>query len=196
MTDPKPGNSNVKEQYAAQVAADLERNTKEQERIGAEVEDLQAQLRALQEDQAILANMQQALGAKESVSARVKPQRKAASGTGAKNSSPKRKPARTAKATPPPARQAEKAEKAPSSAQPTLVTLVQQFLKEQTEPRSAAELTEALAAAHPDRTFKKPVVRTTVEGQVAKGLAQRSKQGSSVFYSTPGQAQSPEPASE
>ncbi|GAA2313532.1 hypothetical protein OKJ48_19820 [Streptomyces kunmingensis] len=200
MTDSQPGNSGVKQQYAAQVAADLERNAKEQEQIGTEVEALQAQLRALQEDQAILVNMQQALGTKESASAPAKgstsaptkPQRKSAAASGAKNSAPKRKTARGAKSVPAP----RQSDKGTASTQPTLVTLVQEFLKQQTEPRSAAELTDALAAAHPDRTFKKPVVRTTVEGQVAKGLAQRSKQGSSVFYSSPEQAQSPEPAPE
>lgn len=224
MTDPKPGNPNVKAQYAAQVAADLERNAKEQEEIGTELETLQAKLQALQEDQAILVSMQQALGAEEAAAAVAKPQRrKSAAGTGAKSAAPKRKQPRatktasakttSAKAAPsakaPSAKAtsekatstkatspARPARKASASAQPTLVTLVQEYLKEQKEPRSAAELADALAAAHPERTFKKPVVRTTVEGLVAKGLAQRSKQGSSVFYSTPEQAKSPEPAAE
>ncbi|MEU6387858.1 hypothetical protein [Streptomyces sp. NPDC046939] len=213
MTDPKPGNPNVKEQYAAQVAADLERNAKEQEEIGTELENLQAKLRVLQEDQAILVSMQQALGTKEGAAAAARSQRRgSAPAAGAKSGSPKRKQPRAAKATTAKATSAKApstkapsskatsaarpARKASASAQPTLVNLVQEYLKQQTEPRSAAELADALAAAHPDRTFKKPVVRTTVEGLVAKGLAQRSKQGSSVFYSTPEQAKSPEPAAE
>ncbi|MFV5997980.1 hypothetical protein ACNPQM_37810, partial [Streptomyces sp. NPDC056231] len=40
----------------------------------------------------------------------------------------------------------------------------------------------ALAQAHPDRGVKTTVVRTTLEGLVAKSQAQRTKQGSSVFY--------------
>ncbi|MFI0239816.1 hypothetical protein [Streptomyces sp. NPDC016845] len=217
MTDPKPGNPNVKDQYAAQVAADLERNAKEQEEIGTELETLQNKLRALQDDQAILVSMQQALGTKEGAAVtpdKAQRRKSAPAAASAKSSAPKQgKQPRAAKttsgktttskatsgkaasdkATSPSARPARKAS---ASAQPTLVTLVQEYLKQQTEPRSAAELADALTAAHPDRTFKKPVVRTTVEGLVARGLAQRSKQGSSVFYSTPEQAKSPEPAAE
>ncbi|MFD5813364.1 hypothetical protein [Streptomyces sp. NPDC127038] len=50
-------------QYTAQVVADLERNAKEQERVGAEMEALQEQLNALRHDHAVLTNLQQALGA-------------------------------------------------------------------------------------------------------------------------------------
>ena len=50
-------------QYTAQVVADLERNAKEQERIGAEMEALQEQLDALRHDHAVLTNLHQALGA-------------------------------------------------------------------------------------------------------------------------------------
>ncbi|PBC93679.1 hypothetical protein BX281_1516 [Streptomyces sp. Ag82_O1-15] len=42
------------------MTGDLERNTKEQERIGVEIEALQEQLRALQHDHTVLVNMQQA----------------------------------------------------------------------------------------------------------------------------------------
>jgi hypothetical protein len=67
-------------------------------------------------------------------------------------------------------------------AQPTLVELVRGHLGEQSEPRSAAEVATALAAAHPGRNVKTTVVRTTLEGLVAKNQAQRSKQGTSVYY--------------
>ncbi|MGW0965136.1 hypothetical protein [Streptomyces sp. NPDC002516] len=50
-------------QYTAQVVADLERNAKEQERVGAEMEALQEQLTALRHDHAVLTTLQQALGA-------------------------------------------------------------------------------------------------------------------------------------
>jgi hypothetical protein len=50
-------------QYAAQVSADLERNAKEQQRIGAEITALQEQLAAHQRDHAVLVSIQQAIGA-------------------------------------------------------------------------------------------------------------------------------------
>jgi hypothetical protein len=68
------------------------------------------------------------------------------------------------------------------TAQPTLVELIRGHLAEQSEPRSAAEIAAALGQAHPDRSVKTTVVRTTLEGLVAKSQAQRSKQGNSVFY--------------
>ncbi|MFF3849081.1 hypothetical protein [Streptomyces sp. NPDC002328] len=71
---------------------------------------------------------------------------------------------------------------APKAAQPTLVDLVRRHLGEQSEPRSAAEVTTALGQAHPERNVKTTVIRTTLEGLVAKNQAQRSKQGTSVFY--------------
>ncbi|MEU6293135.1 hypothetical protein [Streptomyces sp. NPDC046988] len=76
------------------------------------------------------------------------------------------------------------AKKAPASAttQPTLVELVRTHLVEASEPRSAAEVTTALGKAHAERNVKTTVVRTTLEGLVAKNLAQRTKQGSSVYY--------------
>ncbi|NJP71635.1 hypothetical protein [Streptomyces sp. C1-2] len=49
-------------QYTAQVAEDLERNAKEQERIGAEIAALQEQLTALRQDHAVLVNLREALG--------------------------------------------------------------------------------------------------------------------------------------
>ncbi|AQS65939.1 hypothetical protein [Streptomyces pactum] len=89
-----------------------------------------------------------------------------------------------------PAAKAAKAAKKPAakkaSAQvadrPTLVELVRDHLVEQREPRSAAEVTTALGQANTGRTIKTTVVRTTLEGLVAKNQAQRSKQGTSVYY--------------
>lgn len=65
---------------------------------------------------------------------------------------------------------------------PTLVELVREHLAGQREPRSAAEVTTALSEAHSGRTVKTTVVRTTLEGLVAKNQAQRTKQGTSVYY--------------
>jgi hypothetical protein len=68
---------------------------------------------------------------------------------------------------------------------PTLVDLVREHLAEQSEPRSAAEIASTLGRAHTDRAVKPTVVRTTLEALVAKGQAQRTRQGRSVFYTTP-----------
>ncbi|MFI0230945.1 hypothetical protein [Streptomyces sp. NPDC017086] len=78
-------------------------------------------------------------------------------------------------------------------AQPTLVELVRRYLAEQNEPRSAAEVAEALGRAHPDRGVQTKVVRTTLEHLVARNGAHRSKQGTSVFYTVP-EEPAPQPA--
>ncbi len=74
---------------------------------------------------------------------------------------------------------------------PTLVELVREHLAGQREPRSAAEVTTALSEAHSGRAVKTTVVRTTLEGLVAKNQAQRTKQGTSVYY-TATEAAAPE----
>ncbi|MEV7064556.1 hypothetical protein AB0N97_17370 [Streptomyces collinus] len=78
--------------------------------------------------------------------------------------------------------------------EPTLVELIRRHLAEQKEPRSAAEISTALAEAHPHRGIAAKVVRVTLEGLVAKSQAERSKQGRSVFYTAP--ASEPAAASE
>ncbi|MER5654859.1 hypothetical protein ABT076_17795 [Streptomyces sp. NPDC002131] len=52
-------------QYTAQVIGDLDRNIKEQERIGAEIDALQEQLNALRHDHSVLTSLHQALGVTE-----------------------------------------------------------------------------------------------------------------------------------
>jgi hypothetical protein len=177
-------------QYSAQVTSDLERNLKEQEHLSGEIEALQARLASVQRDHTVLVNLQQALGvpapaaapAVESAASVPAARKKAtrASGTAKQAATPKK---RTGKKT------AAKAP-APSSASPTLVDLVREHLAGQSEPRSAAEIATALEQLHPDRTVKTTVVRTTLEGLVAKNQAQRTKQGKSVYYTTPDTAAS------
>ncbi|MFE4629709.1 hypothetical protein [Streptomyces mirabilis] len=174
-------------QYIAQVTGDLERNAKEQERIGQEIEALQEQLLALQHDHTVLVNMQDALGgpspapgaeaaAAPSVphQASAEPKQskgKKASATSAKKMAPKK-----------PAAKASSAKASTAATKPTLVDLIRGHLEKESEPRAAAEITTALTQAHPDRSVKATVVRTTLEGLVAKSHAHRTKQGSSVFY--------------
>lgn len=190
MADVEPATTELKAQYAAQVAGDLERNAKEQERIGAEVAALQEQLRALQHDHDLLANLQRTLGGEsppqaspgtgESVTAEPSVPRQAS----AKPASGRQKEATAAKPKKTAAKNPITKASATAAKQPTLVELIRSYLGQQSEPRSAAEITTALAQAHPDRDIKPKVVRTTVEGLVAKSHVHRTKQGSSVFYTT------------
>jgi hypothetical protein len=173
-------------QYTAQVTGDLERNAKEQERIAADIEALQEQLRARQHDHTVLVTMQQALGdtlpttaATQAVPRQApptpqhsKPKKTArATGTTTKKTTPKKTTAKTA-----PAKTTTTATK------PSLVDLIHGHLEQQNQPHSAADITTALTQAHPDRTIKTTVVRTTLENLVAKSRVHRTKQGSSVFY--------------
>ncbi|MFE7446445.1 hypothetical protein ACFU7X_39025 [Streptomyces chartreusis] len=176
MSDTTTKTTELTSQYCAQVAGDLERNLAEQARVTGEVEALQAQLVGLQHDHSILVNIQQALDlaatpaapAAEPVAAVPSP-RKKASGS-AEEAKGKAADVTTSKTR--------------SSSSPTLVALVREYLASLSEPRSAAEIATALGQRHPERTVKATVVRTTLEGLVARNLARRSKQGKSVFYVT------------
>ncbi|MGW1562029.1 hypothetical protein ACWCQ1_36720 [Streptomyces sp. NPDC002144] len=198
MSETTAGNSELTSHYSAQVAGDLERNLKEQDRLQEEIEALQAQLTALQEDHTVLVNIQQALGvpaappqpAPEPATVPAPRKRKTASGSG------KDKQARATKPTAS-ARKTGKKTSAPAPAAPSapskLVDLVREHLAGQQEPRSAAEVATALQQQHPERDIKTKIVRLTLEGLVARNHAQRTKQGRSVFYTTP---ESAEPASQ
>ena len=178
MSESQTHSTELTSQYIAQVTGDLERNTKEQDRVGQEIEALQEQLRALQQDHTVLVNMQQALGtaspAAEAAALSVPHQASAEP----KQSKPKKATAKK------PAAKASSVKASETATKPTLVEVIRGHLKQQSEPRSAAEVTTALTQAHPDRSVKTTVVRTTLEGLVAKGHAHRTKQGSSVFYTT------------
>lgn len=182
-------------QYISQVTGDLERNVKEQERIGAEIASLQEQLAALQHDHTVLVNMQQALGItpdpaeaaaqSQSTAAVPTPRRGAGSASGGKQRARKATAARgKTAATKPPA----KAAGATKTTAPTLVELIRRHLLDQKEPRSAAEISAGLGQAHPERQITTKVVRVTLEGLVAKSQAERTKQGKSVFYTAPAAA--------
>ncbi|MFI8834902.1 hypothetical protein ACIGPN_28315 [Streptomyces afghaniensis] len=188
-------------QYTAQVAKDLERNAKEQERVGAEIAALQEQLLALQHDHTVLVNVQKALGAADAPTevapspedAAVPSPRHEAPAKSATGKRSRAKKTGTAQGGKTPKKTAAKTATA-KAAKPTLVELIRGHLTEQSEPRSAAEVATALGQAHPDRGIKTTVVRTTLEGLVAKSQAQRTKQGSSVFYTAPGPKEEAQPA--
>jgi cell division septum initiation protein DivIVA len=189
MSETATGTTELTSQYSAQVAGDLERNLKEQERLSGEIEGLQAQLAALRHDHTVLVNIQQALGvpattaAPEPVATVPAARKKAAGASGTAKKSPAARKRTGAKAA------------AASSTSLTLVDFVREHLAGQSEPRSAAEITTALGQQHPERTNKTTDVRTTLEGLVAKSQAQRTKQGASVFYTAPDATQ-PAPAAQ
>lgn len=204
MSETSAVTTELTSQYAAQLTNDIERNTKEQARISAELAELQQQLTTLQHDHTVLVNMQQALGIQPAPaepaatpdSSAVPAPRKKTTGrratkeqaAGAEKSTAARGRATAKKTTDKPAKKSTDkpaAEKADKAHQPTLVELVRRHLTDLSEPRSAAEIATWLDKTHPERGIKSTVVRTTLEGLVAKNHAQRTKQGSSVFYTAP-----------
>ncbi|MBW8820155.1 MAG: hypothetical protein JF598_18505 [Streptomyces sp.] len=187
MSETAPGTTQLTSQYGNQVAGDLERNLKEQERLSGEIEALQGQLAALRQDHTVLLNIRQVLGTPTAADSPTTP-------PGAVVPAPRKKAAAsdkrtgTLKSTAPAGKRTGKKAAAKASAvrsETTLVDLVREHLSGQREPRSAAEISTALGRQHPERTIKATVVRTTLEGLVARNQAQRTKQGSSVFYTSP-----------
>ncbi|WP_369166382.1 hypothetical protein AB5J49_00045 [Streptomyces sp. R28] len=172
-------------QYVNQVASDLERNVKDQERITAEITALQQQLAALQHDHTVLVNMQQALGVAATTPEPVRADSATVPSPRQKATAKPRKQAKAPTAEKPAAKKQTGKKSDAKTVQPTLVELVRTHLTEQSEPRSAAEIATALSQAHPARGVKTTVVRTTVENLVARNQAQRTKQGNSVFYTAP-----------
>ncbi|MEU5318505.1 BlaI/MecI/CopY family transcriptional regulator [Streptomyces sp. NPDC021056] len=201
MSENTTTSTELTSQYTAQVTTDLERNLKEQERIHQEIAALQQQLASLQLDHSVLVNMHQALGltvpAAEPVPT-AEPEPTAEADTSpapapAKKAGTRRprqpKKDTTPKAKAPKASPSAAAKSEAKSAEPTLVSLIRDHLAAQGEPRSTAEIAAAMGETHPDRGIKATVVRTTLEGLVAKGLVQRVKQGSSVYYTASAEEQ-------
>ncbi|SHM87147.1 hypothetical protein [Actinacidiphila paucisporea] len=191
-------NATLKSQYLAQIEADLERTAKEKQRLSTDLAALQEQLATLEQDHTLLLGVQQALVAASSSPAQEaepaaapadlptaavpRPRKPAAAPRTPKQATAKQAAAKQSAAK-------TKTASAPrtgtntSSQAPTLVELVVADLTGHSEPRSAAEVTTALAGAHPDRKIQTTVVRNTLEALVAKGQSLRSKQGRSVYYS-------------
>jgi hypothetical protein len=187
MSETAPGTTELTSQYGTQVAGDLERNLKEQERLSGEIEALQGQLAALQHDHAVLLNIQQVLDIPTPAGSTAIPPGATVPAPRKKAAAPDKR-AGTRKSTAPAGKQTGKKTAAKASATrsgPSLVDLVRGHLADQKEPRSAAEISTALGRQYPDRTIKATVVRTTLEGLVARNQAQRTKQGASVFYTSP-----------
>ncbi|MDQ0757809.1 hypothetical protein [Streptomyces canus] len=189
MSESTTDTTGLTHQYSTQVATDLETNLKEQERISGDIAALQQQLAALQHDHSVLVNIQQALGVTQTT-------KEATPSTETATVPAPRQKAKAAPRSKQTARKATAAQEGTTAkkstaksgtkaAQPTLVGLIRRHLAEQDEPRSAAEIAATLGQAHPERDIKTKVVRVTLEGLVARSQAQRTKQGSSVFYTAP-----------
>jgi hypothetical protein len=182
-------NATLKSQYLTQVETDLEGNTKERERLTADLAALQEQLVILEQDHQLLVGVQQTLvGSPSSTTQGSVP---AATPVDVPPAVvPQARKAKAAARTPKPATRKKAAVKAATPAKSestgslTLRELAVTDLAAHSEPRSAIEIATALTQAHPDRKIQTTVVRNTLESLVAKGHAVRSKQGRSVFYST------------
>lgn len=174
-------NPTLQSQYAQQVDADLERNTKEQERIRFEAAALQAQLEALEKDHRLLVSMQETLGAPAAKKPRTAKSAKALKAADSVKAATVPR-ARRAKATPSKTAEPNTAAKGNKTASPPLRELVVAVLAKHQEPRSAAEVTQELAQTHPERTLSVTVVRNALEASVAKNQSERTKQQKSVYY--------------
>lgn len=177
-------NPNLQSHYAQQVAADLERNLAEQERIRSEAAALQGRLEGLQKDHDLLVSMQAAVGApsaKNAKSPRSAKEAKSASVPRARRRT-NANTARAESAKPDKAARAKTPAKAVKTA-PSLRELVVALLAAHQEPRSAAEVAQELAQSHPERKAGVAVVRNALEASVAKNQSERTKQQKSVYYS-------------
>ncbi|GAA0951944.1 MULTISPECIES: hypothetical protein [Streptomyces violaceusniger group] len=191
--DTSAGNTNLKSQYAAQITADLERNSAEHERLSSEITALQQELSALENNRALLLSMRQALG--DEAAGDVPENTDVSSSENGSSAARKsaslpaaRKPKKNTSTTTGRRKGAEPVRSRPKQARkagaPTLRALIRDDLAQHGEPRSATEVTAALTQAFPEREIKATVVRSTLESLVAKGEAHRTKQKRAVFYST------------
>ncbi|WP_406513684.1 hypothetical protein OG851_38065 [Streptomyces sp. NBC_00161] len=194
----------LKSQYAEKVTADLALNTAEQERIRKEISSLQEDLTGLEQDHELLVGMRAAIGdtatavpaprtGKKTGASVRKPAAKTATTADAKKATTKKATAVKAAAKKPVAKKpvAKKpvakqaaAKQAPASKEKPvpLTELIHRHLSGQTEPKTAREIAQALTTAYPDRNLSDNLVRTTTERLVARSLAERAKQGSTVYY--------------
>jgi len=167
--------------YAQRVADDLSANRGEQERVRSELDRLRDELVRLEESEQVLTKMQDVLGGAPKQTAKQAKSRKSAAVPAARRSN-----AKTAGGKPGAADGRKAAKKSASAKKPgeaTWLELATAYLGGQGEPRSAAEVSDALTEAHPERTVQVTVVRNALEQGIAQGLLERTKQGRSVFYS-------------
>ncbi|WP_406053721.1 hypothetical protein OG462_43750 [Streptomyces sp. NBC_01077] len=175
----------IKSHYATQIAADLERNTREQEEISSQLTALKDQLLALQNDHTLLVHMEQSLS--NSLSAAGRDGEANGSNGHVKPAEGGRAPASAVNGAGNPVKETgspkKRAKYRRADGSLPLRELVSMHLAEHEGPRSAAEVAAAVSEAHPERNVSIAVVRNTLENLVAKSEASRTKQQKSVFYS-------------
>ncbi|MFI5519749.1 hypothetical protein [Streptomyces platensis] len=174
-------------EFAAQVAAKLESIAKEMDelqKLKVKLEDLQKHLGTGGRKAAVAPQAAEPEPA-ATKPATVPPARRAQA-TAPKAKPAAKPPAKAAKSTTA-KKKPRKAKAARSTAgrrSSTRADRVLGLLDEQ--PRTVAEMTKLLAQEHPEHAAPETAVRNTLETSlVAKGLAHRSKQGRTVFYSRP-----------
>ncbi|MFE1478529.1 hypothetical protein ACFW6N_32345 [Streptomyces cyaneofuscatus] len=176
-----PPTPSITADYAQRVTDDLSANRSEQERVRAELARLQEELVRLEESEQVLTKMQEVLGTTPKQTAKKGKGSKTAAVPAARRSNGKTAAGKTGTTT---GRKTSKKAVSPKKpGEPTWLELATAHLTGQSEPKSAAEVSSALAEAHPERAVQVTVVRNTLEQGVAQGLFVRSKQGRSVFYS-------------
>ncbi|MFF2226861.1 hypothetical protein ACFVV7_26505 [Streptomyces globisporus] len=187
--------ASVTDDYAQRVTADLEGVRREKDRVHVEIARLQGVLEQLEQSETVLTQMEAVLSGAPGTSkgSKGKAANRAAAAVPAARST-REASSRTSgtaskggqsgtkgKAGRKDGGKRGKRGSAGAAGGPTWPERVLAYLGAQKEPRTAAEVSEALSQAqgHPASS---PVVRNALEQAVAKGLVERSKQGRSVFY--------------
>jgi len=203
MTDAVSCSRSLQSEYEAKLAADLEQNGKERERVTSQLDALAAELQVLEQNRTLLLSVQQAVGVGGAKAAKARAEvptgsaEERAAGKG-KPVAPRQRAAKVPAAREANGRKASKVVKPLASSgrvkpakagpggngdrKPSLVQLVRDQVTGSHEPRSAAEVAVAVSARHPERSANVNGVRMALESLVAKAVVQRSQQGRAVFY--------------
>ncbi|MFB7293099.1 BlaI/MecI/CopY family transcriptional regulator [Actinacidiphila glaucinigra] len=190
----------IQQEYLRRLDEDLARNAGAQQDAADAITRWQEHLASLQKESAWLADLKSALSQRDSALVAEQPSDQALSTGQSDEGAPVQAlpSPRTARAslTGPSSRgmRTSAANRSLNTKQgtarrtPTLGSLIVELLAEHGQPQTAAEVTTALASAHPDRGSRTPVVRSTLEHLVAKSSVSRHKQGSTVYYTANNQA--------
>lgn len=144
-----------REQYLSKIETDLKSIDLQRNRVRTQIETLERELAELDHDRNALVHMQQTLAVQHAVGSPVPAVQTPAEDDGGVVAADSRL---------------------------TLRDLIKDYLGSLRKPAAAAEVADAMARLYPQRRVQIPVVRNTLEGLVAKGLAVRSKQDRLVFY--------------
>lgn len=184
-------NVTIENRYAQQLADDLRENHTAQERLRAQLTELQDQLDGLRRDSQWLKEMRRRVTAPDTTAPDTEPTPTEPAPKASSHPQTTKAPSAraTTKKTVPAQRQAaKKAPTKPTSpdtprkkAGPSLPELLAPLLSTQ-EPHSVNELLTRLQDKHPERTTSKQLVRNALGSLVARGTATLVRQQNSVFY--------------